>query len=122
MEEDFSTDGDGDLVMIDELEDISYPKNDYLLNHVFVDDDNNEIISKLDKELGDKGIRKHTSMVLYQLPLPIRTVFKLATTYEFTPEEIALIRNQSINEVGELLETARKSIEVSFLNRYAVRK
>ncbi|WP_091868517.1 sigma-70 RNA polymerase sigma factor region 4 domain-containing protein [Pricia antarctica] len=118
MEEKFSTDGDGDLVMLEELDDISYPKNDYMLNHVFVEDDKKEIIDKLDKELGEKNIRRHADMVLHYLPLPMRTVFELATQYHFDVEEIAKIRNQSIQEIRELLENARKSLETSFLNRH----
>ncbi len=122
MEEKFSTDGGGDYVMIEELDDISYPKNDYVLNHVFIEDDNKEIMDKLDKELGEEGIRKHTDMVLHQLPLPMRTVFELATEYQFTIEEIAIIRNQNFEEVRQLLENARKSLEVSFFNRYDIDK
>lgn len=118
MEENFSTDGDGDLVMIEELDDMSYPKNDYLLDHVFVADDKKEIMSRLDKELDQERIRKHAQMVLHQLPLHMRTVFELATHYHFDIEEIAKIQDQSIKEVTKLLEDARKSLEVSFFNRY----
>ncbi|MFS4416440.1 sigma-70 family RNA polymerase sigma factor [Maribacter sp. 2307ULW6-5] len=120
MEEKFSTDGDGDLVMIEDLDDISYPKNNYMLNHVFVEDDKKEIMEQLDKDLGEENIRKHTAMVLHNLPLPMRTVFELATEYQFTLEEIAIIRNQSFEEVRQLLENARKSLEASFFNRYAL--
>ena len=122
MEEEFSTDGDGDLVMIEELDDISYPKNDYILNHVFVEDDKKEIMDQLDRDLGKERIRKHTAMVLQNLPLPMRTVFELATEHQFTLEEIATIRNQSFEEVRQLLENARKSLEASFFNRYSIEK
>ncbi|MBD1263153.1 sigma-70 family RNA polymerase sigma factor [Maribacter polysiphoniae] len=122
MEEKFSTDGDGDLVMIEELDDISYPKNDYLLKHVFIEDDKKEIQDKLDKELSGENIKKHVDMVLCQLPLPMRSVFDLATDFEFTLEEIAKIRNQSFEEVQQLLKNVRKSLEESFINRYTIEK
>ncbi|MBU3024491.1 sigma-70 family RNA polymerase sigma factor [Zobellia galactanivorans] len=122
MEEKFSTDGDGDFVMIDELDDISYAKNDYVLNHVFIEDHNKELIAQLDKELGRENIRRHTTMVLHNLPLPMRTVFELATEFHFSVDEIAMIRNQSLEEVKQLLENARKTLEVSFFNRYEVKK
>lgn len=122
MEEKFSTDGDGDYVMIEELDDISYPKNDYVLNHVFIEDYKNEIMDKLDKNLDEENIRKHTAMVLHNLPLPMRTVFELATAYQFTLEEITIIRKQSLEEVRLLFENARKSIEASFFNRYTLEK
>lgn len=122
MEEKFSTDGGGDYVMIEELDDMSYPKNDYVLNHVFVEDYKNEIMNRLDKDLGEENIRKHVAMVLHNLPLPMRTVFELATEYQFTLEEITIIRNQSLEEVRLLLENARKVLEASFFNRYALEK
>ncbi|TLP81736.1 sigma-70 family RNA polymerase sigma factor [Maribacter sp. ACAM166] len=122
MEEKFSTDGDGDLVMMEELDDISYRKNDYVLNHVFVQDDNNEMIAQLDEKWGQENIRKHADMVLHHLPMPMRTVFELATEYHFNVEEIAQIRDQSLDEVQQLLEHARKSLEISFFNRYAIDK
>jgi len=122
MIEKFSTDGDGDLVMMEELDDISYGKNTYVLNHVFVEDNNNEMIAKLDKEWGQENIRKHTDMILYHLPLPMRAVFELATEHHFTMEEIAIIRNQSLNEVQLLWENARKTLETSFFNRHFIDK
>jgi DNA-directed RNA polymerase specialized sigma24 family protein len=118
MEENFSTDGDGDLVMMEEMDDFSYPKNDYVLNHVFVQDDKMELMDKLDKELGQERIRRHVNMVLHQLPLPMRTVFELATEHHFNVDEIAQIRNQSLEEVQQLLENARKSLETSFFNMH----
>ncbi len=122
MEEKFSTDGDGDYVMIEELDDMSYPKNDYVLNHVFVEDYKKEIMDKLDKDLGEENIRKHVDMVVHNLPLPMRTVFELATEYQFTLEEITIIRNQSLEEVRLLLENARRVLEASFFNRYTLEK
>jgi len=117
MEEKFSTDGDGDLVMMEEMDDISYGNKDYILNHVFVEDNNNEMIAKLDREWGEENIRKHAEMVLYHLPLPMRTIYELATEHHFNVEEIAEIRNQSLQEVKQLLEDARKALKTSFYNR-----
>jgi hypothetical protein len=118
MEEKFSTDGGGDYVMIEELDDISYPKNDYVLNHVFIEDNKKELMDTLDKELGEEAIKRHTAMVLHKLPLAMRNVFELSTEYQFSIREIAIIRNQSITEVKALLENTRKSLEASFFNRY----
>lgn len=120
MEEKFSIDGGGDLVMIDELDDISYPKNDYVLNHVFIEDDKKELMDQLDKDLGKENIKRHTDMVLHYLPLPMRTVFELATEYQFSVSEIAIIRDQSLYEVKQLLENARQSLEASLLKRFQV--
>ena len=118
MQEKFSTDGDGDLVMKEEWDDISYAKNDYVLNHVFVEDGDEKIIVQLDKELGDENIRKHTELVLRQLPVPMRRVYELFTEHQFDVAEIAKIRNSTIKEVESILEAARKSLRKSFLSRY----
>ncbi|TLP74264.1 sigma-70 family RNA polymerase sigma factor [Maribacter sp. ACAM166] len=117
MEEKYSIDGGDELVMIEELDDISYPKNDYVLNHVFVDNDTSDLIAQLDEVLGPEGIKKHIEMVLYHLPLTMQTVFGLATEYYFDIEEIAKIRDLTIQEVKELFEQASKSLEIRFLNR-----
>ena len=42
MQEQFSTDGGGDLLMIEELDDFSYNHNDYNLSSVFIEDDEEE--------------------------------------------------------------------------------
>lgn len=118
MEKAFCIDGDRRLGMMDERDDISFSKKNYVLNHVFVEDDNNEMIWQLRNDWGEENIRKHADLVLYHLPLPMRTVFELATEYHLTLEEIALIRNRSFAEVWRLLENAREALEVSFYNRY----
>ena len=118
MEEKFSTDGDGDLVMIEELDDSSYRKNDYILNHVFIEDENKELIERLDTELDSERARKHTEMVLSHLPTPMRKVFELFTEHQFDVAEIAKIRNRTVQEVETLLGEARKSLRTSFSNRY----
>ena len=51
MEEKYSIDGGGDFVMIAELDDLSYAKNDYTLRDAFVEDKGKGIIEKLDQEL-----------------------------------------------------------------------
>jgi DNA-directed RNA polymerase specialized sigma24 family protein len=120
MLENFSADVDGDLVMLEELDDISYRKNDYILNHIFVEDDKKTLIAKLDQKMGDEAVKKQHDMVLNHLPLPKRTVFELATEYHFNLDEIAEIRDQSLQEVQQILENARKSLEISYLNMHFV--
>lgn len=120
MEEKFSTDGDGDLLMIDELDDISYNKNDYTLNHVFIEDDEQKYIAKIDKELKEDQVRKHAEMVLRKLPIQMQTVFDLFTNYNFNLEEIAKIKMITTKEVDKLMQDARASLHTSFLNRYLI--
>lgn len=119
MEEDFTTDGDGDLVMIDELDDSSYNHNDYTLNHVFVEDSKKALIEKIDKGLNEDTINRHVQTVLHNLPLPMRTVFTLSTQQHLDLQEIAQIRNSTVKEVESLLKDARKALEISLFNRFS---
>jgi RNA polymerase sigma factor (sigma-70 family) len=118
MEENFSTDGGGDLLMIEELDDMSYNHNDYTLNHVFIENNEKDLVEKLDKELTQEEIHKHIELALHHLPLPMRMVFDLFTQQQFELDEIAKIRNITIEETKQLLDAARKSLQVSFTKRY----
>ncbi|WP_033960372.1 sigma-70 family RNA polymerase sigma factor [Psychroserpens jangbogonensis] len=118
MQEKFSTDGDGDLVMIEDLDDISYNHNNYTLNHVFVEDNEKALAEKLDKKLDEEKIQNHIAMVLQNLPLDMNNVFDLFTNQHLELGEIALIRNNTLEEVEQLLKDARKSLQLSLFNRY----
>ncbi|WP_111707681.1 sigma-70 family RNA polymerase sigma factor [Lutibacter citreus] len=120
MEEKFSTDGGGDLLMIEELDDKSYNHNDYTLNHVFIEDDQIALAEKIDKQLSAEQIQNHIAMVLHNLPFAMRNVFELYTNELLDLEEIAKIRNTTVEEVDQLLNNAKKAIQVSFFNRYFV--
>ncbi|WCO02900.1 RNA polymerase sigma factor [Psychroserpens ponticola] len=118
MQEKFSTDGDGDLIMIEDLDDMSYNHNNYTLNHVFVEDNEKALVDKLDKSIDEERIQNHIAMVLHNLPSDIRNVYELFTNQHIKLEEIALIRNTTIEDVEQLLKDARKTLQVSLFNRY----
>ena len=120
MEEKFSTDGGGDLLMIDELDDMSYNKNDYILNQVFIEDDEQKYITAIDKTLKKDEAQKHTEMVLRKLPIKAQSVFDLSAHYNFNIDEIGKIKMMNSKAVDALLQDARKNIRASFLNRYII--
>ncbi|MEZ7500137.1 sigma-70 family RNA polymerase sigma factor [Flavobacterium sp. Arc3] len=119
MQENYSTDGGGDLLMIEELDDMSYNHNDYTLNHVFIEDNQKALIEKIDKDISAEEIQKHIAMVLHNLPYSMRNVFELFSSQQLELEEIAQIRNNTLEEVEQLLNEAKKIIQVSLLNRYS---
>ena len=121
MQENYSTDAGGDLLMIEELDDRSYNHNDYTLNHVFIENKEKKWIEKIDKDLSEEDIKKHISMVLHNLPSAMRNVFELFTTQELSLEEIAQIRNNTIKDVEHLLKDAKKALQLSLLNRYTTK-
>ncbi|MGK0322053.1 MAG: DNA-directed RNA polymerase specialized sigma24 family protein [Psychroserpens sp.] len=118
MQESFSTDGDGDLLMIEELDDMSYNHNAYTLNQVFIENNEKELVKKLDKNLGEEKVQKHIAMVLHNLPESIRNTFELFTNQHLGLEEIAQLRNNTLEEVEQFLKDARKTLRVSLFNRY----
>ena len=121
MQENYSTDANGHLMMIEELDDMSYNHNDYTLNHVFIEDDEKDWIEKIDKDLTAEDIQNHIAMVLYYLPLEVRTVFQLSIVKHLELVEIAEIRNITIEAVKLHLATAKKALKVSLLNRYPLK-
>lgn len=119
MQEKYSTDGGGDLMLIEDLDDMSYNHNDYTLNHLFIENTEKDLVEKIDKDLSDKEIQNHISMVLHNLPNAMRNVFELSTMQHLDLEEIAQIRNTTFKEVEQLLKDAKKALQLSFFNRYS---
>ncbi len=118
MQEKFSTDGDGDLLMLEELDDSSYNKNDYTLNSVFIENNEEEFIEKIDKDLEEAAINKHIKLVLHNLPLQMRTVFELSTKHYLSMQEISKLQNISINKVEEILKNTEKVLKTSLIQRF----
>jgi DNA-directed RNA polymerase specialized sigma24 family protein len=120
MQENYSTDGGEDLLMIEELDDMSYKHNEYNLNHVFIENTETALIAKIDKNLKAADIQNHIKMVLYNLPLDMRTIFELHTKQHLELKEIAQIRNNTLEYVEQLLKDAKKALQVSLFNRYPI--
>ena len=118
MEEEFSTDGDGDLVMLDELDDSSLRKNNYELKDIFIEDNEKELTAKLEKELSKKRINTHTQMVLKKLPIATQSVFDLYTLRGFDTKEIAHIKRMQVQKVDALLQEAMDLLKSSFISRF----
>ncbi|WP_343329078.1 sigma-70 family RNA polymerase sigma factor [Polaribacter staleyi] len=122
MQEKFSTDGGGDLLMIEELDDLSYNHNDYSLDHVFVEDNEKVLADKLDKKIGEDKINEHIDLVLHKMPSAMRIAFYLFTNQKLRVDEIAEIQKKTIPEIEKLLSDAKKVIQRSLFNRYSVDK
>ncbi|MFC4634607.1 RNA polymerase sigma factor [Dokdonia ponticola] len=118
MQEKYTVESDGDLIMKEELNDISYHKDTYKLDDVFIENTEKELVQKIDKTLHQEEVDRHIQMVFHNLPLPMQNVFELFTKQHLTLSEIAEIRKTTIEEVQQLLHDARKSLKVSFSKRY----
>jgi DNA-directed RNA polymerase specialized sigma24 family protein len=118
MQEKYGVDAAGDFVMIEELDDMSYNHNDYVLNSVFIEDKEKGFIKTIDKDLSAEEIQNHITMVLHNLPSALQNVFDLTTNHHLDLEEIAQIRSSTVEEVEGLLIDAKKALQLSFFNRY----
>ncbi len=117
MKEDFSTDGDGDLVMLEELDDISYKDHHYMLKNIYLDDAHEDLMALLDTDKQQTRAQRHLDTVLFQLPPNMRSVFELATEQLFTIEDIARIKGVSAERIDKTLERARELLRDSLKDR-----
>lgn len=118
MEEAFSTDGDGDLVMLEELDDSTLRKNNYELKDVFIQDNEEALTAKLEKELTNERINAHTQMVLNKLPLSTQRVYDLYALNGFNTAEIARIKGIQVNTIDTLLKETQNILKTSFKSRF----
>lgn len=118
MKEEFSTDGDGDLVMLDELDDISYKNHEYLLKNIFLDDSHEDLMALLERKEGEKDPKGLVETAIFNLPPTMRSVFELATEQLFTPEDIALIKGFSVERIREMLTRARTLLRDTFNDEF----
>lgn len=112
LEEKYTIDGGQDFVLMEELDNTTYTTNEYQLQDVFIEDNEKELIDKLDKEMSQEKIDRYINMVLYNLPPLMVSVFELHTKYKFKFTEIAAIKNISQQEVNQLIEKTRKKISI----------
>ncbi|MDY7397049.1 sigma-70 family RNA polymerase sigma factor [Aureibaculum sp. 2210JD6-5] len=119
MEENFSTDGDGDLMMLEEFDDPSYRKPEYSLDDVFVQENPEEaLLDKLNFELSQNQMHNHIDLILHHLPAPMKSIYDLSVNQKFGTSEIAKIKGFSVRQVEQYLEKTREAIRKSFEKRF----
>jgi len=119
MQEDFSTDGDGDLMLLEEFDDPSYPNYEYQLADAFIEESpEKKWLEELNTELSDTEIHQYINMVLHRLPAHMRSVYDLVVNQRFEPYEIAKIKRISVYQVERYLRQAQSSIRTSIESRF----
>lgn len=117
MKEEFSTDGDGDLVMLEELDDISYKDHHYLLRNIYLDDAHEDLMALMDSDKERQKAGRQLETVLFRLPPNMRSVFELATEQLFSIQDIARIKGVSADRIDKTLERARELLRDSLKDR-----
>lgn len=118
MEETFTAESDGDLIMKEELSDISYYQIPYTLKDVFIENTEGELIKKIDETIHKDKIDRHLQLVLHNLPLQTQNLFELLTKQHLTVADIAEVLNLNISEVELLLDRVRILLKTSLINRF----
>jgi RNA polymerase sigma factor (sigma-70 family) len=120
MEEKYSTDGDGDFVLEEELDDSSYSKNDYVLREVFVEEDEeSNLIANLDQKIGQEKINQHIQSILPKLPNLTASILELFSKHKLNEAEIAEVKGISLESVKSYLNEAKNAIRMSLSNRFS---
>jgi|TARA_R110000737_G_scaffold347664_1_gene379677 RNA polymerase sigma factor (sigma-70 family) len=119
MVEKYTIDGGGDVVMLDELNESSFnPKKIESFSSYLIENDETELVEKIDKELTAEDVHNHINFVLASLPLAMRNVYDLYYSAQFSIEEISDITNLSRVEIDDLLKEAKIRIKHSFEKRF----
>lgn len=118
MQENFTKDAGGDIVMLEDLDDNSYSKYQYQLQDVFVDDSSQKMIEELSDKLNEEEIHHHIDLIINNLPLNERVIFQQSVLLGSTIPEVARINKAKENEIEEKLKAIRMTIQKSFVIRY----
>ncbi|AXT58803.1 hypothetical protein D1816_00035 [Aquimarina sp. AD10] len=110
LEEHFTVEGDNELVMKEELDDICYKQNSENKQNFIYDDLDSAIIKVIDTESLSKSRKQKLLGKFYSwLPLETSKVIDLFVFGRLNFEEIATIRGITSQEVKEIIIDVRKS-------------
>ncbi|KZS41750.1 hypothetical protein AWE51_20360 [Aquimarina aggregata] len=110
LEEHFTVEGDNELVMKEELDDICYKQNSENKQNFIYDDLDSAIIKVIDTESSSKSRKQKLLGKFYSwLPLETSKVIDLFVFGRLNFEEIATIRGITSQEVKEIIIDVRKS-------------
>ena len=106
LKEDFTVDADGDLVLIEELSDISYHKKDFKPKHYILDPDaEKEIVSTLELDnsiLKDSNKREKLANTYFLIPPTSKTIF-----------ELYVFGNQDEEAIAEILKVEKDQVSTT---------
>jgi len=115
LEENFTTDGGNDLIMNEELDDISYHQNDSGPNELPYDDEEEgvKIFLGLDKikQREEYQDRNTLRKVYYKLPVNTSNIVDLYILGKLSFHEISGILKMEVGEVKEIVNSVRETIK-----------
>lgn len=115
LEENFTTDAGNDLIMNEELDDISYHQNDTDLSELPYDDSEEgvKLFLGLDqiKHFQENEDRTALRKVYYKLPVNTSNIVDLYILGKLSFHEIAIILDMEVSEVKEIVSFVRETIK-----------
>ena len=103
-------DSDGDLIMMNELDDISYKNRRNLLRTIFLENAQEVLRIKMDPNTFLPMVNAQLENILLELPPIERSVLELSLEQGFDRKDIARIKNLPDAEVNRLLQEAKNRI------------
>ena len=115
LEENFTMDADNDLIMNEDLDDISYHQNNSSESELPYDNDEEEVKTFLGIDQIDK-YKEHTDRatlrkVYYKLPVNTSNIVDLYILGKLSFHEISGILNMEVSEVKEIVNFVRETIK-----------
>jgi len=115
LEENFTTDGGNDLIMNEELDDISYHQNDIVPNELPYDDEEEGVKTFLGldnlKQFEEYRDRNKLRKVYYKLPINTSNLVDLYILGKLSFHEISVILKMEVGEVKEIVSFVRETIK-----------
>jgi len=118
MQEEYSIDAGGDYVMIEELDDSSYPNYKYELPDILIENSSEKLINELSDKLSSQQIHQHIDLMVYNLPSYQREIFNHSVLLGTSVFQLAQIKSSNIIEIESVLKTIRMTILKSFTARF----
>ncbi|XLS27435.1 hypothetical protein ACJD0Z_09520 [Flavobacteriaceae bacterium M23B6Z8] len=113
LEEKFEIDTDDDLLMHEELDDISYHQNDHEKPRFLYDDAEKNIIQALEIEDSRRALSNNRLKTLHKiydwLPFETSNIFDFYVFGKLSYDEIAAIKELTVAQVNRTLQAVRKS-------------
>lgn len=113
LKEKFTFDADGDLIMNEELTDISYQQKDFATQLFLYENAEDNVRSSFDFEYLDESRKKVFSSLYRMLSLEASNVVDLHVFGKLTPKEIAKIKDVDVATVIEIIDQVKDKISYS---------
>lgn len=107
---------DGDIILQQELDDISYAATEGDFKTVFEVTSEKAVVDHLDNELTHSLTRQQVDKMIANLPLFARNIATLYIHFHLTVSEIVKITKEPQKKVQQALDIIKKTLQTSLLN------